>query len=225
MSFAAIKAAVATVPWGLVTDYGLDIASLALVAWLGIQQGVPKQEIPRRRRRRHANRLPPTPAAPRAAKFRDVSSEAIPRPRKSSKSLPKPKARRTLEAGASTPDAKPTATPAAPRAAKFYDALRQPSQIEASRPLAATSDLPPKKKVTFVEGAPEVKFVDYWIDPKLHQFKPKRTRWHPELGVVQEFWRWNYSDGAPKLHFPRTKWIRDVPSDEVDDQGDLAMAD
>lgn len=82
-----------------------------------------------------------------------------------------------------------------------------------------------KKTVAFAEELNEVYEVEYWFDRRIHKHREIRFRWD-EAVVVFEVSRWIESDGHNQLHFPRTKWVRDVPDWSVEDQdGDVEMAD
>ncbi|MCJ1271035.1 hypothetical protein MMC22_010934 [Lobaria immixta] len=82
-----------------------------------------------------------------------------------------------------------------------------------------------KKTVAFAEELNEVYEVEYWFDPRIHKHREVRFRFCEDVTVVEVF-RWIVPDGHNQLHFPRTKWVRDVPDWSVEDQdGDVEMGD
>ena len=79
-----------------------------------------------------------------------------------------------------------------------------------------------KKRVAFAEELNEVYVVENWFDRRIHKHREIRFRWGKKY--VIEGSRWIKPDGHNQLHFPRTKWVRDVPDWSVEDQdGDVEM--
>lgn len=96
--------------------------------------------------------------------------------------------------------------------------------------LSSPSPSPPppkrkaKKSVAFAEDLNEVHVVENWFDPSIHKHREIRFRWG--IWEMIEVSRWIEPDGHNQLHFPRTKWVRDVPDWSVEDQdGDVEMGE
>lgn len=88
--------------------------------------------------------------------------------------------------------------------------------------------LPPQKKkkvkksVAFAEELNEVYEVENWFDRRIHKHREIRFGWG--VAITYEVSRWIEPDGHNQLHFPRAKWVRDVPDWSVEDQdGDVEM--
>lgn len=94
--------------------------------------------------------------------------------------------------------------------------------------LSSSPSPPPKKKgkksVAFAEELNEVYEVEKWFDRRIHKHREIRFRWGYWQSI--EVSRWIEPDGHNQLHFPRTKWVRDVPDWSVEDQdGDVEMGE
>ena len=101
----------------------------------------------------------------------------------------------------------------------------EPERFVPSSPTAdVVADPPPKakKKVSFREDLNEVHEVEYWFDRRIHKHREIRFGWGVVVTLVVS--RWIEPDGHNQLHFPRTKWVRDVPDwSAEDDDGDVEM--
>ena len=96
---------------------------------------------------------------------------------------------------------------------------------------SAPAQLPPrpqlqkkkvKKSVAFAEELNEENDVENWFDRRIHKHREIRFGWG--VAVTHEVSRWIEPHGHQQLHFPRTKWVRDVPDWSVEDQdGDVEM--
>ncbi len=83
------------------------------------------------------------------------------------------------------------------------------------------------KTVVWADDKNEVYLVEKWIVKHLHIHQPANghVRWdhYDKVYLVDT---WIVPDGHNQLHFPRTKWIRDVPDAVVEDlDGDIEMHD
>ncbi|MCJ1469040.1 hypothetical protein MMC07_007672 [Pseudocyphellaria aurata] len=97
--------------------------------------------------------------------------------------------------------------------------LESPPRPEPAQPAKKA-----KKTVGFDLARNEVYEVDYWFDRRIHKHREIRFGWGIEETI--EVSRWIEPDGHNQLHFPRTKWVRDVPDWTVEDQdGDVEMLD
>ncbi|KZF25902.1 hypothetical protein L228DRAFT_264341 [Xylona heveae TC161] len=123
---------------------------------------------------------------------------------------------------------------AAPRARRFrqvdFQVPKQPCfggpkrrvEVPAPKALAPVKTQPkPQKRVAFAEGGPQVKVVERWFDPEIHLHRPLFRRLR--FGVVEqrEVFRYIVPDPAPKLNFPRTKWVAPLP--DVEDEEGFAV--
>ena len=83
------------------------------------------------------------------------------------------------------------------------------------------------KTVVWADDQNEVHLVERWIVTHLHIHQPENghVRWD-HYDQVYSVDRWIVPDGHNQLHFPRTKWIRDVPEAAFEDlDGDIEMRD
>ena len=83
------------------------------------------------------------------------------------------------------------------------------------------------KTVVWADDKNEVHLVENWIVKHIHIHQPfnGHVRWD-HYDKVYEVDTWIVPDGHNQLHFPRTKWIRDVPDPAVEDlDGDIEMRD
>ena len=83
------------------------------------------------------------------------------------------------------------------------------------------------KTVVWADDKNEVHLVEKWIVKHLHIQQPENghVRWD-HYDKVYLIDTWIVPDGHNQLHFPRTKWIRDVPDAAVEDlDGDIEMRD
>ena len=83
------------------------------------------------------------------------------------------------------------------------------------------------KTVVWADDKNEVHLVEKWIVNHIHIHQPANghVRWdhYDKVYLVDT---WIVPDGHNQLHFPRTKWIRDVPDAAVEDpDGDIEMRD
>lgn len=117
------------------------------------------------------------------------------------------------------------------------DAVADEAASEPSSPHAPTpSPSPPakvekkkKKSVAFALERNETRLVDKWYINTWghkHPTRPNGRVGIHEVVLVMFVANWLQPDGHNQLHFPRTKWIRDVPDWDVeDDDGDIGMLD
>ena len=67
------------------------------------------------------------------------------------------------------------------------------------------------------------------MDPRIHKHRENRNTCFIEWSdddFIYENPRWIEPHGHQQLHFPRTRWIREVPDlDFEDDDGDVEMVD
>ena len=95
--------------------------------------------------------------------------------------------------------------------------LQQQQPLQQQRPKKKV-----KKSVAFAEELNEVYEVENWFDRRIHKHREIRFGWG--VAVTHEVSRWIEPNGHQQLHFPRTKWVRDVPDWSAEDQdGDLEM--
>ena len=83
------------------------------------------------------------------------------------------------------------------------------------------------KTVVWADDQNEVHLVERWIVTHLHIHQPENghVRWD-HYDKVYSVDKWIVPDGHNQLHFPRTKWIRDVPDAAFEDlDGDIEMRD
>ncbi|MCJ1257255.1 hypothetical protein MMC24_005080 [Lignoscripta atroalba] len=196
-TFAYLKEALTGVKWSLVGEVGLDAACVALTLWLR-PWGKVKPVVEEPVVYPHTVE---TPAAPRAKRFHNVCVKSPERPHKLFGLLPK-----TLGSCWSSPA---SLVPAAPVALP-------PSPLVVKK----------KKSVVFAEWKNQTRLVDSWIDRRVHVHRPGAgtVRFACEV-VYTGLSRWIEPDGHNQLHFPRTKWIRDVPDPVEDLDGDVEMLD
>lgn len=106
-------------------------------------------------------------------------------------------------------------TPRRPEPAALASSLLPPVRVKKKK----------KKTVRFdLDRNETVEVGDWYIQTWGIGKKYWGVRWG--LWVVDTFEPYLEPDGHNQLHFPRTKWIRDVPSwDEENDDGDIEMID
>lgn len=83
------------------------------------------------------------------------------------------------------------------------------------------------KTVVWADDKNEVHLVEKWIVTHIHIHQPANghVRWD-HYDKVYPVDTWIVPDGHNQLHFPRTKWIRDVPDGAFEDlDGDIEMRD
>lgn len=125
-------------------------------------------------------------------------------------------------------DAGSTARPPADRS--LAGPFSHPSPPRATG-ATATGKKGGKKSVGFALEKNEIFPVDRWVDPAVHVHGQRDERrgcivdFAEEVEYLVDLERWIVPDGRNQIHFPRTKWVRDVPdADLEDDDGDLVMS-
>ena len=110
---------------------------------------------------------------------------------------------------------------------KMLQSLKLSETRGALRPRGSVKKLKKAKTVVWAEEKNEVHLVDKWIITHIHVWQPENghVRWD-HYDKVYPVETWIVPDGHNQLHFPRTKWMRDVPEAALEDlDGDIEMFD
>ncbi|MCJ1458050.1 hypothetical protein MMC28_008420 [Mycoblastus sanguinarius] len=206
----SLQWALSSIDWSLVSEKILVAATLALNWWHAVFGSLllPTQVNP-------VCNSPTvkTPTAPRACKFRTINSSDLGQPRK------------LFEGRAKTEPSSTGSERPIPLALHRPNPSPQASGVpDLSQPKAKREKA---KSVVFAEEKNEVHLVEKWIVRELHIHS--RPNGHVRWDHYDEVWpvdRWIVPHGHDQLHFPRTRWVRDVPDSGFEDlDGDIEMLD